>query len=256
MAKIALIFAVLLTLGAAILGFMNKGTLDQVRGERDSAQAQVESTTAQLAQVRQEKEEVESERDAQAAAAQQATEQLETAQGQVEELRTAQAEIQERLTARENELNEVREQLAAAQETDAPVEEVVEQPGEVDELRNQLAAAEGEKELLTNKLAEVEAQLTTMREREEARQGRMMARSLEGTVQAVNPAWNFVVLDLGDRQGVAQGAEMIVRRGPQMVGRVRISSVEPSTSVADIISEVGVEGLRIQPGDRVIYEGS
>ena len=55
---------------------------------------------------------------------------------------------------------------------------------------------------------------------------------LPGTILAVNQAWNFVVLSLGDRQGVVPNAEMLVQRGGQLLGKVRVTSVEPSTSIA------------------------
>jgi len=77
---------------------------------------------------------------------------------------------------------------------------------------------------------------------------------LEGKVLAVNQAWNFVVLSIGDKNGVTNNAEMLVKRGDQLVGRVRVTSVEPSSSIADIISSSLSKGLFVQPGDNVIYD--
>jgi hypothetical protein len=70
----------------------------------------------------------------------------------------------------------------------------------------------------------------------------------------VNQAWNFVVLNIGDRNGILSNTELIVKRGTARVGRVRITSVEPSTSIADIIPGSLVRGLSIQPGDDVIFQ--
>ena len=78
---------------------------------------------------------------------------------------------------------------------------------------------------------------------------------MSGSVLAVDRNWNFVVLDLGDRNGVLNHAEMIVTRGNGMVGKVRITSVEPSQSIADIVPNSTPPGLTIQRGDRVIYAG-
>jgi len=83
-----------------------------------------------------------------------------------------------------------------------------------------------------------------------------MAKGLEGQVIAVNQNWSFVVLGIGDRQGVVPNAEMIVVRGGQAIGKVRVSSVEPSTAIADVIPGSLGRGVRIQPGDRVIYQGT
>ena len=71
----------------------------------------------------------------------------------------------------------------------------------------------------------------------------------------MNPSWNFVVLSLGDRQGVTANAEMVVMRRGTMIGRVRITSVEPSQSIADIMPASVPPGFAVQPGDRVIYPG-
>jgi hypothetical protein len=80
-----------------------------------------------------------------------------------------------------------------------------------------------------------------------------MRTGLEGRILAVNQAWNFVVLSLGDRNGVIGNAEMLIKRGSQLIGKVRITSVEPSTSIADIIANSVRSGLTVQPGDTVIY---
>jgi hypothetical protein len=44
-----------------------------------------------------------------------------------------------------------------------------------------------------------------------------------------------VVLDVGDKKGVLTNAELLVKRGGTAIGRVRITSVEPASSIADII---------------------
>jgi hypothetical protein len=77
---------------------------------------------------------------------------------------------------------------------------------------------------------------------------------LEGKILAVNPAWNFVVLNIGDKNGVANNVEMLVKRGNQFIGKLRITSVEPSTSIADIIPSTLSKGQFVQTGDNVIYE--
>jgi len=79
---------------------------------------------------------------------------------------------------------------------------------------------------------------------------------LRGTVLAVNQAYNFVVLNLGGRQGVESNSEMLVLRNGTMIGKIRVSSVEPATAIGDIISSTLTRGVQVQPGDNVIYAGS
>jgi DNA repair exonuclease SbcCD ATPase subunit len=116
-------------------------------------------------------------------------------------------------------------------------------------------------------LNEVEATLKSRTTDAEARAGdlqkiidqqkaHVLRNGLEGEVLAVNQGWNFVVLSIGDRQGAVADAEMILERDGNQIGKVRITSVEPSTSVADIIPGSLARGVRVEPGDHVIFPGT
>jgi hypothetical protein len=88
------------------------------------------------------------------------------------------------------------------------------------------------------------------------RRGPTFRPSVRGTVLAVNQAYNFVVLNLGDRQGLEPNAEMLVLRDTTIIGKIRVSSVEPSTAIGDILGNSLARGVQVQPGDTVIYAGS
>jgi cell shape-determining protein MreC len=79
---------------------------------------------------------------------------------------------------------------------------------------------------------------------------------VRGAVLAVNQAYNFVVLSLGGRQGVEPNSEMLVVRDGTLIGKIRISSVEPATAIGDIVSSSLARGVQVQPGDIVIYAGT
>ena len=79
---------------------------------------------------------------------------------------------------------------------------------------------------------------------------------VRGTILAVNQAYNFVVLNLGGRQGVEPNTEMLVLRDGTLIGKIRVSSVEPSTAIGDIITSSLERGVQVQPGDIVVYAGS
>ncbi|PYJ77932.1 MAG: hypothetical protein DME77_01745, partial [Verrucomicrobia bacterium] len=78
---------------------------------------------------------------------------------------------------------------------------------------------------------------------------------VRGTVLAVNQAYNFVVLNLGARQGVEPNSELLVLREGTLIGKIRISSVEPTTAIGDIITGSLGRGVQVQPGDTVVYAG-
>ena len=83
----------------------------------------------------------------------------------------------------------------------------------------------------------------------------IMLKGTRGEVLAVNAGWGFCVLSLGDKRGAAANKILIVTRGGQAIGRVRIINVEASQSVADIIPSSFTKGTYVQPGDQVIYTG-
>jgi cell shape-determining protein MreC len=79
---------------------------------------------------------------------------------------------------------------------------------------------------------------------------------VRGTVLAYNQVYNFVVLNLGARHGVESNSEMLVLREGTLIGKIRISSVEPATAIGDIIPSSLARGVQVQPGDTVIYAGT
>jgi len=61
--------------------------------------------------------------------------------------------------------------------------------------------------------------------------------SLKGKVMAVDPKYEFVVLDIGADDGLLARGEMLVNRSGKLVARVRILSLGPHRSVANVLPE-------------------
>jgi cell shape-determining protein MreC len=128
------------------------------------------------------------------------------------------------------------------------------------DLRNQLDSAEKEKAFLSEKLQDMQERADQPKQekkrREAVRETAPRRTGLRGTVLAVNQAYNFVVLNLGTRHGVESNAELLVLRDGALIGKIRISSVEPATAIGDIITNSLARGAQMQPGDNVIYAGT
>jgi hypothetical protein len=54
---------------------------------------------------------------------------------------------------------------------------------------------------------------------------------------AVDPKYEFVVLDIGGNQGVLERGEMLVNRSGRMVAKVRILTVHADRSVANVLPD-------------------
>ena len=142
---------------------------------------------------------------------------------------------------------------------------------QVDDLHHQLEGAEKEKALLAEKLQEAQERAAQPKEAAKAESKKRHDREstttqretvsshragVHGTVLAYNQAYNFVVLNLGARNGVEPNSEMLVLRDGTLIGKIRISSVEPATAIGDIITNSLARGVEVQPGDSVIYAGT
>jgi hypothetical protein len=64
--------------------------------------------------------------------------------------------------------------------------------------------------------------------------------------------WGFVVLNKGNGGGVFANADLEVKRGKEIVAKLKVRNVEQSSSVADLVKGSLAEGERIRPGDLVV----
>lgn len=127
---------------------------------------------------------------------------------------------------------------------------------QLEDAKRQLEAAEREKTMLSDKIRAARESSTPLETEKTRRLPGGGNSGIRGTVLAVNRAYNFVVLNLGGRQGVEPNSEMLVLRGGSFIGKIRISSVEPATAIGDIITGSLARGVQVQPGDTVIYAGT
>jgi hypothetical protein len=183
------------------------------------------------------------------------------------------ADLQTKLRATEAELasvkNQSQEPAAESGSVNPGAPSTAELQAQLDNTRQQLENAERENALLSEKLGgapKIAASSdTSARPRtfsaaaapqpEVKRREPSPARArLRGTVMAVNQAYNFVVLNIGDRHGLHSNEDMLVLRDGVLIGKIRISSVEPATAIGDIVTNSLARAVQVQPGDVVIYE--
>lgn len=76
-----------------------------------------------------------------------------------------------------------------------------------------------------------------------------MPPGISGKVTFVDHAWNFVILDVGISAGVVPNGELIVYRGTNFLGKVRVTKVDPNDAIAEILPDIKGD---IQIGDKVL----
>jgi predicted RNase H-like nuclease (RuvC/YqgF family) len=180
------------------------------------------------------------------------------AEAELVKTQTEKADLQSKLQANEAQIMQLQKRLDELTKTPANpnpgAPSAAELQAQLEDARKQLDSAESEKALLAEKMqptAESRGLQEAVKRREPAFRG-----SIRGRVLAVNQAYNFVVLNLGQRNGVEANTEMMVLRGGNLIGKIRISSVEPATAIGDIVGKSLARGVQVQPGDIVIYAGS
>lgn len=258
--RIVLSAAFVAAAGTGVVNHLNKGKIEQVRQEatasKEKAIAAEENAKKAAGEAKAAKDEAKVASDAKAAAEAKAGTVAAEAEKSKKDAETAQAQIQEK----ETQIADLTKKLAdAAGNTNAAPVAPAQDPEMAKKLADAIAVAAEKETLLKSfqaKAEEAEKEATALKADNARRVAGLNKPGLEGKVLAVNPNWNFVVLSIGDRQGVVSGSSLIVKRGGNLVAKLRVTSVEPSTSIADVQVGTVAKGSVIQPGDVVIFPGS
>jgi hypothetical protein len=250
----------LLTL-SAVFGFLNTSKVKALRTEQ--ANAMVVRDTAENARAAQRNEMRDREARVAAASAKfpETEARIASARAELVKSQREKANLQSKLQANESELAALQKRIeeltprsTGAEGSSGP--SAAELQAQLEETRQQLDSAEREKSLRSEKIHGGQERSPQVIEERRQRRNVISEPGLRGTVMAVNQAYNFVVLNLGARQGVEINSEMLVVRGGTLIGKIRVSSVEPATAIGDMISSSLPRGVQVQPGDNVIYAGT
>ncbi len=256
MPKIFLIASAVLLLLSAGLSFANKSKLAAKNlelGDAHNATTAAQSTAAQAktAQKTAEKNAADA-----ATKASDLQGQLTAATSQTNDLNTKLADATKNMTDLQGQLDAAKAAAAAAT-TKGPTGDVIPDAAQkIAELTNQLNEQKVMREGLEGQAKSADARANALAKQIADRASGVSMNGLHGQVLAVDHNWNFVVLNLGNRNGVNNNAEMVVERGGSMVGRLRITSVEPSQSVADIVPNSVPAGIDVRPGDAVVFQNT
>lgn len=182
-----------------------------------------------------------------------------SAEADLTRAQTEKDDLAAKLRANETQIAQLQKQIEDAEEKPAASgvpATTAELRAQLEDAMKQLDAAEREKALLSDKIKAAQERSAHLEKETNRRPATGGNPGIRGTVLAVNRAYNFVVLNLGGRQGVEPNTEMLVLRGGSFIGKIRISSVEPATAIGDIITSSLARGVQVQLGDNVIYAGT
>ena len=183
------------------------------------------------------------------------------------------ADTKDKLTKAEAEVTATKTQLATATTELAGLKdsvakkdaEITEKAGKITTLEGEKTALQAEKDDGIKKLAKNDGEITELhaqiKDRDltikdlNAQLGHInpIPKGTNGKILAVSKDWKFAVLDLGRDNGLWPNSEMLIHRGTNLLGRVRIGIVHKKVAIADILSDFTAPNVVIQEGDRVLY---
>lgn len=140
---------------------------------------------------------------------------------------------------------------------DVDVENLSEKMLEVEEkIKTEKIKADELQELVNaadKKLSNQKVENTALIAREVARNERIASNSLEARVTAIDHQWGFIVINAGLNAGISTDRPLLVTRSGTLIGKIVPSAVEANQTIAEINYRTLSPGVRIQPGDQVIF---
>lgn len=251
MLRLALIIALLAAVGGIVVSqFVTKPKVAGLRTDLEMTQTTLTQTQSDLASSRQKEQAATALAERTTAELADTSSRLEVASRDLQVQRGRADRLDEDLNRTTGERNRAQAELARWEALGVRPEQVADLRDSVRNLNQEKVALLDEKDVFGRQIASLEARLLKY---EEPSAKVPLPTGLTGRVVAVSPQNDFVLLDIGEVQGVLERGELLVRRGERMVGKVRIVSVEPTRSVANILPDWSPEGIAIQETDIVIY---
>ena len=262
MAKIFLGIALAVMLATAALGFLAKGNADKLQTTLKDTKQSLTTTQSSLSLAKSDLKKSQDELTAATAKMEEQTKEITTQKGQMDDLTKKIADAAKDMEAKVAEYTELKGKYDAMVKGPKDPTAIGEDPviaalkKEVEDAKRSANESQALVESLTAKKQEIENQLSPLKEYKRIHEGNIAKQGLTGRVLAVNGGYNFVVLSVGDKQGSVMGATLLVLRSGEPIAKARVTSVEASNSIADILPNSVRKGVTVQPGDTVVFEGA
>ena len=246
--RISLIVAILAALAAGVVNFtVVKGKIDSLTTDRNGQRSAKEQAQHELASTKKTlKETVATLKQTQSdladaiTAKQKAVDNLTAANTKV-------SDLTDRLAKTSQQRDDAQNQLAAYKATGLTPPQVDDLNKDLKQTQMALEVAGEEKLVLTHTVARLQNQINEL---VGTNYVVTLPPGLKGTVMAVDPKWDFVVLNVGMDQGLLQNGELLVSRDGKLVAKIIVRSVQKDRSIANLVP--GWQLGEIIEGDEVI----
>src|ERR1700722_2118007 len=233
MARFLLIVAMFCAIGAAGLGFFNRDKLTRINQQLADSVDRSKKSQAKLDELQK--------------TMQQMGQQIESQQRSDEQQRDA---MNSDLSSTKTKLAQLTDQIASR---DKDNQELANQLTDARRGLDQKKQAEDDRQSLAVRLINVENTLNQMRlNAPPIGKSKSKAQvTLEGTVLSMNRDAQALMVSLGSDLGVAPNMHLTVEKNGQMVGQLRVVSVDKNSCVAQFVSDGPENFARVSVGDPV-----
>jgi hypothetical protein len=224
-----------------------RNKIGQLRDDRDSQRTQKEQAQHQLTET---KKTLADTQNTLAQTQQQLTDAQSARDDALHKLTVATTQIDDlngKLTKANADRDTAQAQLAAYTATGKTPQQVNDLDKVLKEEQDAVDVADQENTILSHKVASLKSQLAELLQ---PGYEVPLPANLKGVVMAVDPKWKFVVLNVGEEQGVLKDGEMLVSRDGKLVAKIIVHSVEKDRSIANLVP--GWQLGEIIEGDQVI----
>jgi uncharacterized protein (DUF3084 family) len=206
----------------------------KAEGEREKAKKDLAKTEKDLTQANQELTGAKSDREKAVATAAAQTKRAD--------------DLSDKLAKTTQEREDAETKLAAYTATGVSVEQVGKLSRSLKSAQEAIEVANEEKIVLQRAISHLKTELAKYVGPEQIIR---LRADLRGKILVVDPKWDFVVLDIGQNQGVLEDGELLVSRDGKLVAKVIVRSVEKDRCIANVVpgwklGEV-IEGDEVSP---------
>jgi hypothetical protein len=247
--RISLIVAILAGLGAGVVSYLEVSdkipALTKQRDDEHTAKVneiaahgktktELAKTKNELSQTQQELAETKTDRDKAVVRAESQTKRAD--------------ELNDKLGKVTQERDEAQNSLAAYKATDLTPDQVFKLSKDLKSARAEVEVVNGEKVVLLHTITRLTNELAKYIGPDNVVK---LRADLRGKIVAVDPKWDFVVLNVGEDQGVISEGEMLVSRSGKLVAKIIVRSVQKDRSIANLVPgwKLGeiIEGDEVSP---------
>jgi chromosome segregation ATPase len=244
--KVSLIIAILASIGTLVLSHLQ--VADKVKEVQDNLQTtQGNLTTArrELDTARKEKKKVSEEKDQLSKELAEAQSNLETATSKWKEQEARAVRFETNYNKASADLLRATRDLASWNALQIPIDQVHAKLADLRKAEEANAVLAEEKKVMARAVTDLKLRLKKYEKEGEAEE--VVMEAMKGKILAVDPKWEFVVINLGSNHGAKERGELLVSRKGRLVSKIRISRVEADRSVANVLPEwTGPEKVEVE----------